>query len=120
MISITSECSNIEFSNKHAWLLLYSIKCLKIDKEIIKKSAARLKIIEEVIFARINLTSYFGIFYIATKVREIDQVSLPIDACKLMKRIFPKPLFKNVDARSNFLKDWRESEWREFFDLSCE
>lgn len=34
------------------------------------------------------------------------------DACKLMKRIFPKPLFKNVDARYNLLHDWRESEWR--------
>ena len=37
-----------------------------------------------------------------------------------MKRIFPKPLFKNVDARYNLLHDWRESEWREFFDLSSE
>lgn len=39
------------------------------------------------------------------------------EACKLMKRIFPKPLFKNVDARFNLLHDWRETEWREFFEL---
>ena len=62
----------------------------------------RLKIIERSIFARINLTSYFVIFYIATKVRELDQNKLNLRCLQINEKNLPKTTLQKCRCTIKF------------------